>query len=79
MLLAIVDPCVWANRTIIAAMTVVDDAAVELARLLDRRNEHPESLAAIDDEIWQRFGRTSAVLVLDMCGFSRLTMRHGVE
>jgi class 3 adenylate cyclase len=54
-----------------------DDAA-ELARLLDARNEHPESLAAIDAEIWQRFGRTRAVLVLDMCGFSRLTMRYGI-
>jgi class 3 adenylate cyclase len=55
-----------------------DLAAAELARLLDARNEHPESLAAIDSEIWHRFGRTSAVLVLDMCGFSRLTMRYGI-
>jgi len=54
-----------------------DDAA-ELVRLLDARNEHPESLAEIDAEIWQRFGRTRAVLVLDMCGFSRLTMRYGI-
>jgi len=54
-----------------------DDAAV-LARLLDARNEHPESLAEIDAEIWRRFGRTRAVLVLDMCGFSRLTMRYGI-
>ena len=49
-----------------------DDAA-ELWRLLDARNEHPESLGEIDGEIWRRFGRTRAVLVLDMCGFSRLT------
>ena len=56
---------------------MLDDAA-ELARLLDARNEHPESLAEIDGEIWQRFGRTRAVLVLDMCGFSRLTMRYGI-
>jgi adenylate cyclase len=56
---------------------MLDDAA-ELARLLDARNEHPESLAEIDAEIWQRFGRTCAVLVLDMCGFSRLTMRYGI-
>lgn len=50
----------------------------ELSRLLDARNEHPESLAEIDAEIWRRFGRTRAVLVLDMCGFSRLTMRYGI-
>jgi len=54
-----------------------DDAA-ELWRMLDARNEHPESLADIDGEIWRRFGRTRAVLVLDMCGFSRLTMRYGI-
>jgi adenylate cyclase len=56
----------------------MSDDAAELARLLDARNEHPESLAEIDAEIWQRFGRTRAVLVLDMCGFSRLTMRYGI-
>ena len=54
-----------------------DDEA-ELSRLLDARNEHPESLAEIDGEIWRRFGRTRAVLVLDMCGLSRLTMRYGI-
>jgi class 3 adenylate cyclase len=59
-------------------MHAVDDAARELARLLDARNEHPESLAAIDAEIWSRFGQTRAALVLDMCGFSRLTMRYGI-
>src|SRR5678815_5099237 len=48
------------------------------SRLLDARNEHPESLAEIDGEIWRRFGHTRAVLVLDMCGFSRLTMRYGI-
>jgi class 3 adenylate cyclase len=56
---------------------MTDDAA-ELWRLLDSRNEHPESLAEIDGEIWRRFGSTRAVLVLDMCGFSRLTMRYGI-
>ena len=56
----------------------MSDDAADLARLLDARNEHPESLAEIDAEIWRRFGRTRAVLVLDMCGFSRLTMRYGI-
>ena len=56
---------------------MADDAA-ELWRLLDARNEHPESLGEIDGEIWRRFGRTRAVLVLDMCGFSRLTVRYGI-
>jgi class 3 adenylate cyclase len=55
-----------------------DDDEAALARLLDARNEHPESLGEIDADIWRRFGRTCAVLVLDMCGFSRLTMRYGI-
>jgi adenylate cyclase len=46
--------------------------------LLAQRNEHPERLTEIDREIWQTFGQTHAVLVLDMCGFSRLTVRYGI-
>jgi adenylate cyclase len=49
-----------------------------LERLLEKRNEHPERLAEIDAEIWATFGETHAVWVLDMCGFSRLTMRYGI-
>ena len=49
-----------------------------LDRLLAARNEHPERLVAIDREIQERFAQTHAVMVLDMCGFSRLTMRHGI-
>jgi adenylate cyclase len=50
----------------------------ELERLLEKRNEHPERLADVDSEIWAAFGETHAVWVLDMCGFSRLTMRYGI-
>jgi len=49
-----------------------------LNALLDRRNDHPEQIKTIDDEIWQRFGRTLCVCVLDMTGFSRLTVRYGI-
>ena len=49
-----------------------------LDRLLAERNEHPERLAEIDRRIRDRFAETHAVLVLDMCGFSRLTMRYGI-
>jgi class 3 adenylate cyclase len=49
-----------------------------LERLIATRNEHPERLADIDREIWAEFGATRAVWVLDMCGFSRLTMRYGI-
>ena len=50
----------------------------ELKRMLSERNEHPERLAEIDKQIWDTFGKTCAVWVLDMSGFSRLTMRHGI-
>ncbi|HVZ74220.1 MAG TPA: adenylate/guanylate cyclase domain-containing protein [Polyangia bacterium] len=50
----------------------------DLNRLLERRNEHPETLADIDREIWAAFGQTHALWVLDMSGFSRLTVRYGI-
>ena len=50
----------------------------KLDRLLDRRNEHPEQLLALDEQIIRSFERERAILVLDMCGFSRLTLRHGI-
>jgi adenylate cyclase len=55
------------------------DAAHEaLERMLERRNEHPERLTEIDREIWEAFGETHALWVLDMSGFSRLTVRYGI-
>jgi adenylate cyclase len=55
------------------------DAAHEaLERMLERRNEHPERLVEIDREIWEAFGETHALWVLDMSGFSRLTVRYGI-
>jgi adenylate cyclase len=53
-------------------------AARALTRLIDRRNQHPERIPRIDREIRARFERRHAVLVLDMCGFSRLTLRYGI-
>ena len=49
-----------------------------LQRLLALRNEHPERLIEIDRQIQEAFAETHAVLVLDMCGFSRLTARYGI-
>lgn len=50
----------------------------ELTRLLQERNEHPEKAAALDRQIQETFEQTCAVLVLDMSGFSRLTIRYGI-
>lgn len=49
-----------------------------LGKLLQERNEHPERAAEIDKRIYKTFGETCAVLVMDMSGFSRLTIKHGL-
>jgi adenylate cyclase len=49
-----------------------------LGQLLQERNEHPERAAQIDAQVSEVFGETHAVLVMDMSGFSRLTIKHGI-
>ena len=49
-----------------------------LQSLLTQRNQQPEQRAQIDDAITQAFVRPVAMLVLDMCGFSRITASHGI-
>jgi len=49
-----------------------------LENMLKERNETPERLAEIDKKIWDSFGKKCAVWVLDMSGFSRLTMKYGI-
>ena len=47
-------------------------------RLLSERNQHHERAPEIDALVHEAFGRTVAILVLDMCGFSRLTAKYGI-
>jgi class 3 adenylate cyclase len=49
-----------------------------LQKLLQERNEHPEKMAEIDAEINANFRQTHAILVIDMSGFSRTTVRYGI-
>lgn len=49
-----------------------------LRRLLSERNQFPERAPELDQQLRKAFARTVAVLVLDMCGFSRLTVEHGI-
>lgn len=49
-----------------------------LRHLLSHRNQTPSNAAAIDAAIAQAFVRDVAILVLDMCGFSRITQSHGI-
>ena len=48
-----------------------------LREMLRERNQAPQRAAEIDRQILATFQRRLAVLVLDMCGFSRLTSKHG--
>ncbi len=59
-------------------MTPFSNTKAWLHQLLQQRNEHPEQAAAIDAQIHDIFAQTHAILVLDMAGFSRLTMRYGI-
>ena len=49
-----------------------------LRRLLATRNQFPERQHEIDERLREAFQRNVAVLVLDMCGFSRLTVERGI-
>jgi adenylate cyclase len=46
--------------------------------LLSRRNQLPHLVSQIDELIRRTFERKVAVLVLDMVGFSRLTIKYGI-
>jgi adenylate cyclase len=56
----------------------MNTARAELDRLLQERNEHPERIDEIDRKIRETFAETNAIMVLDMSGFSRLTIRYGI-
>ena len=43
-----------------------------------KKNERPEKMAEIDAEINANFRQTHAILVMDMSGFSRTTVRYGI-
>lgn len=47
-------------------------------RLLQQRNDHPEQMGLIDAQLQEIFAELHAILVLDMSGFSRLTIRHSI-
>ncbi len=49
-----------------------------LHHLLAERARHPERVAEIDAEVWKAFGKPVAVLVMDMCGFSKFTSHYGI-
>lgn len=57
-----------------ASLTEAD----QLVELLRHRRSHPERHQAVDTEIHDRFLTTCAIVVIDMAGFSRLTLSAGI-
>ncbi|MEX0270842.1 adenylate/guanylate cyclase domain-containing protein [Leptolyngbyaceae cyanobacterium UHCC 1019] len=55
-----------------------DNTRSRLHQLLQERIEYPERESEIDTLIHQTFDHNCAILVLDLSGFSRLTIRHGI-
>src|SRR5262245_26049210 len=49
-----------------------------LDKLLSERNQYPERAAVIDRKINEAFQKRIAILVLDMVGFSRISIEHGI-
>lgn len=56
----------------------IGPARERLRRLLSERNQSPDQVARIDDELIATFGREVAILALDMCGFTSMTHAHGI-
>lgn len=59
-------------------MILGKNTRIEFESLLQARNDHPEQTAEIDRQIRDVFSHTCAIFVLDMSGFSRLTLRYGI-
>ena len=56
----------------------MQNTKVEFRRLLQERLDHPERTHEIDRQIHATFDQDCAILVLDLSGFSRLTIRYGI-
>ena len=53
-------------------------ARLKLKNLLLERNQSPDRIEEIDRDIVQMFQRKVSMLIMDMCGFSRITISHGI-
>lgn len=53
-------------------------ARMQLHELLLERNQSPDRIEEIDRRIKEIFQRKVSMLVLDMCGFTRVSAEHGI-
>ena len=58
--------------------TMKTNNRTNLEQLLHERNENPENMAEIDAKINATFRQEHTILVMDMSGFSRTTVRYGI-
>jgi adenylate cyclase len=57
---------------------IINRTRERLYKFLRERNEQPDRCQEIDSRIREVFAETIAVLIMDMSGFSRQTIRHGI-
>jgi adenylate cyclase len=57
---------------------IINRTRDRLYKFLRERNEQPDRCQEIDSRIREVFAETIAVLIMDMSGFSRQTIRHGI-
>jgi len=59
-------------------LSMKKNTRIEFKRLLQARNEYPEKQIEIDQEIHSIFSQNHALVIVDMSGFSRTTIRYGI-
>jgi class 3 adenylate cyclase len=57
---------------------LMQSTQTKLDQLLQKRLDCPEQSQEIDQQIQALFSQDCAILVLDLSGFSRLTIRYGI-
>jgi class 3 adenylate cyclase len=66
------------TRTLPAHATAFASGRAYLNQLLSERNQHAARAADIDQQIIQTFEQKVAILAMDMCGFTSITLTHGI-
>jgi adenylate cyclase len=57
---------------------MASDDTARLWELIEQRTRRDADKAAIDQQIWERFGAESAIMFTDLAGFSRQVARFGI-
>jgi adenylate cyclase len=66
------------TRTLPAHSQPFASGRAYLNQLLSERNQHATRAADIDQQIVRTFEQRVAILAMDMCGFTSITLAHGI-